>query len=222
MSILQPDPCEGPVGIQNVVDNGDGTFSFLLTDGTLTDPVPLLPGPQGPQGPQGIQGDPGPQGIQGIQGPQGPAGANGVSPTRWQAKVTSSGMPVSGSPAVGHVYQSIGGSASYTDGVLGSSLTYQGDISPGTWTLRWWDVLSNNGGIVSVAYSIDGGTTWVTVITNRNQYAPAGAVGSVVVPGIVVPSGVETIRVRVTSTGKDPASAAYFAWFCLADFTRTA
>lgn len=41
-------------GVQNVVDNGDGTFSLLLTDGTTTDPVALIPGPQGEPGTDGV------------------------------------------------------------------------------------------------------------------------------------------------------------------------
>lgn len=38
-----------PVGIANTIDNGDGTFSFLLTDDTVTDPIALLPGVRGSQ-----------------------------------------------------------------------------------------------------------------------------------------------------------------------------
>lgn len=34
-------------GVENVVDNGDGTFSLLLTDGTTTDPIALVPGEDG-------------------------------------------------------------------------------------------------------------------------------------------------------------------------------
>lgn len=62
--------CAGARGtsIENIVNNGDGTFTINLTDGEthITDD---LTGPQGPQGVQGIEGDIGPQGPQGEPGP---------------------------------------------------------------------------------------------------------------------------------------------------------
>jgi hypothetical protein len=50
------------VGVENIVNNGDGTFTVNLTNGTAytTD---NLTGPRGEQGPQGIQGLPGTPGI---------------------------------------------------------------------------------------------------------------------------------------------------------------
>jgi hypothetical protein len=53
------------VGIQNIVNNGDGTFTVNLTDGTAhtTDNF---------TGSQGQKGDTGAQGAQGIQGVPGP------------------------------------------------------------------------------------------------------------------------------------------------------
>ena len=89
---------QGPPGasVTGGRDNGDGTVSFELSDGTFTDPVTVPPGPrgeqgpEGPQGPQGQQGVPGadsvvpgpqgergPEGLQGPEGPQGPKGDRG-------------------------------------------------------------------------------------------------------------------------------------------------
>jgi hypothetical protein len=66
---------QGPpgVGINNIINNGDGTFTINLTDGSsyTTDNF------TGPQGPAGPQGDPGPQGPQGDPGPQGETGPAG-------------------------------------------------------------------------------------------------------------------------------------------------
>ena len=63
------------VGIEDVVDNGDGTLTFNLTNGEsyTTDD---LTGSQGPQGEQGIQGPKGETGAIGPQGPQGEPGPN--------------------------------------------------------------------------------------------------------------------------------------------------
>lgn len=60
------------VGISDVIDNGDGTITFYLTDET-TFTTPNLIGPEGLQGPEG------PQGPQGEVGPEGPlvAGTTG-------------------------------------------------------------------------------------------------------------------------------------------------
>jgi hypothetical protein len=56
------------VGIQNVVNNGDGTMTISLTNGSAytTD---NLTGPRGAPGEKGEKGD---SGAQGIQGPPGP------------------------------------------------------------------------------------------------------------------------------------------------------
>jgi len=61
----QGDPGADGVGIQNVVNNANGTITISLTDGhnyTTDD----LTGPQGPQGATGAQG---PRGAQGVPGP---------------------------------------------------------------------------------------------------------------------------------------------------------
>jgi len=70
------------VGIEGIVDNGDGTVTFMLTDGSnhTSDIVTGPQGPQGLQGEQGIQGpkgDTGAPGVQGIQGTQGLKGDTG-------------------------------------------------------------------------------------------------------------------------------------------------
>jgi len=53
------------VGIENIVNNGDGTFTVNLTDGTAyaTD---NFTGPKGERGEQGLQGIQGPPGMPGI------------------------------------------------------------------------------------------------------------------------------------------------------------
>ena len=55
------DPGADGVGIENIVNNGDGTFTVNLTNGESykTD---NLTGPEGPQGVQGPPGEPGPPG----------------------------------------------------------------------------------------------------------------------------------------------------------------
>lgn len=65
---------EDGVGIQSIVDNGDGTVTFTLTDGSkyTSDVVTGPQGPQGIQGEQGVQGPKGDTGAQGIQGVPGP------------------------------------------------------------------------------------------------------------------------------------------------------
>ncbi|MDP4826066.1 MAG: hypothetical protein NWR73_00150 [Flavobacteriales bacterium] len=69
-------------GIASTTANGDGTVTFVYTDGS-TFTTTALTGPQGDQGPMGPAGPQGIQGIQGIQGPigetgpQGPAGMDG-------------------------------------------------------------------------------------------------------------------------------------------------
>lgn len=54
------------VGVTDAVDNGDGTFNLLLSDGTTTpSTITTIQGIQGPQGIQGIQGATG-RGVTGI------------------------------------------------------------------------------------------------------------------------------------------------------------
>jgi len=62
------------VGIQNIVNNGNGTFTVNLTNGTAyaTDNF------TGPQGEKGDKGDTGAQGVQGTQGVQGIQGTQGI------------------------------------------------------------------------------------------------------------------------------------------------
>lgn len=78
--ITKGDPGPPGASVTGGRDNGDGTVSFELSDGTYTGPVAVPPGPQGvegPAGPRGLQGDPGPQGVQGERGPEGPEGPEG-------------------------------------------------------------------------------------------------------------------------------------------------
>ena len=55
-----------------MVNNGNGTITFKMTDGTSYTTANLT-GPQGAQGLQGPQGLKGDTGAQGIQGPAGPS-----------------------------------------------------------------------------------------------------------------------------------------------------
>lgn len=68
------------VGVQSSIDNGDGTFTIVYTDGNSFNSSDLTgpQGIQGVQGVQGIQGAVGPQGLTGPDGPQGPVGPQGV------------------------------------------------------------------------------------------------------------------------------------------------
>jgi len=68
---------EPGVGIDHIVNNGDGTFTICLTDASNYT-VGNFTGPQGPQGLQGLQGEQGIQGVQGEQGSQGIQGFPGV------------------------------------------------------------------------------------------------------------------------------------------------
>ena len=64
------------LGIDDISDDGEGTFTFYFTDGS-TYTTPNLTGPQGPLGPQGDVGPQGPEGPQGIPGPEGAQGPIG-------------------------------------------------------------------------------------------------------------------------------------------------
>ena len=85
--ITKGDPGPPGASVTGGRDNGDGTVSFELSDGTFTDPVTVPPGPRGEQGPEGPQGPQGPQGAagtdsvvpgpQGERGPEGPRGSEG-------------------------------------------------------------------------------------------------------------------------------------------------
>lgn len=54
-------------GIVQTIDNGDGTFTFVYSDGTVFTTSDLT-GPQGPEGPEGPEGPQGPQGDPGTPG----------------------------------------------------------------------------------------------------------------------------------------------------------
>jgi hypothetical protein len=52
-------------GIVSITRNGNGTFTYLFTDGTIY-VTPNLTGAEGPEGPQGPQGDPGINGTNSV------------------------------------------------------------------------------------------------------------------------------------------------------------
>ncbi|MHC1703662.1 MAG: tail fiber domain-containing protein [Tenuifilaceae bacterium] len=64
-------------GISSVVDNANGTLTFLFTNGSTY----LTPNLTGPQGIQGIQGETGSQGPAGLKGDKGDKGDQGVPGT---------------------------------------------------------------------------------------------------------------------------------------------
>jgi hypothetical protein len=66
------DPGADGVGIESVVDNGDGTITIGLSDGS-TYTTDMVTGPQGEQGIQGTQGPQGEKGDTGATGATGPA-----------------------------------------------------------------------------------------------------------------------------------------------------
>ena len=72
-------------GIQSTVDNNNGTFTIIYTDGTVftTSDLTGAQGNTGPQGSQGSTGSQGPQGAtgpRGVQGETGPTGADSTVP----------------------------------------------------------------------------------------------------------------------------------------------
>lgn len=67
--VTYPNGSDG-IGITSITDNGNGTFTILMSDGSSFI-SPDYEGPQGIQGIQGIQGDPGPQGDPGTNGTNG-------------------------------------------------------------------------------------------------------------------------------------------------------
>lgn len=66
------------VGVQGIVNNGDGTLTINLTNGE-TYTTDNLTGPQGPKGDAGPQGAQGTEGLQGLQGQPGIQGEPGPS-----------------------------------------------------------------------------------------------------------------------------------------------
>lgn len=111
--VTKGDPGDPGASVVGGRDNGDGTVSFELSDGTYTDPVTVPPGPrgeegpegpqgpqgpEGPQGPKGDTGEPGPKGDKGDRGEQGIPGTATLSDTGWR-KIE---LPTGYSAATGH------------------------------------------------------------------------------------------------------------------------
>ncbi len=70
------EPGQDGIGIDDISDDGEGTFTLYFTDGSSYT-TPNFTGPQGETGAVGPQGEPGQEGPQGESGPQGPAGPMG-------------------------------------------------------------------------------------------------------------------------------------------------
>jgi hypothetical protein len=72
--VTYPNGSDG-IGITSITDNGDGTFTILMSDGSSF----ISPDYTGPTGPQGNVGPAGPAGPQGTPGTNGTNGSNGTT-----------------------------------------------------------------------------------------------------------------------------------------------
>ena len=111
------------VGVENIVNNGDGTITVSLTNGESYTSDDLT----GPQGEQGIQGR---EGFQGIQGEKGDTGLPGVG-ISWEGEWSSSGFY--------NLYDAVG--------YLGSSYVSKqdGNINHVPTDPNWWDLWVEKG-----------------------------------------------------------------------------
>ncbi len=137
-------------GIQDILDNGDGTATFIFENG-ITYTTDNMVGPQGPIGPQGPQGPQGADGAQGPAGPQGIPGNNGIS-LNWLGTLTAN----PGSPSLNDAYYNS------NDGV-----SYVWDGS--SWQIIAQDGMSGGGGANTLdqAYN-EGGAGSGRIITTDN------------------------------------------------------
>lgn len=114
-------------------------------------------------------------------------------------------------------YSSSGASATpYTN-------TWYIDAAPGTWAIEIVCYTSNNSGIHTFDYSIDGGSNWVTIASGVDLYS-AGLTEARVVnaTGIVLPSTTGRFDLRVNGGGtKNGSSSAYYALTSRAALRRT-
>lgn len=211
------------------------TDEGLLPGATVAGPPgpqgePGEAGPQGPQGetgPQGEQGETGPTGATGATGPTGAtgaAGADGLPQNRWRAVISPNVPPVdtNGTPAI-FLYYGPGAAGQYISGTQGVYATYRGDISPGTWTMRFHYSKANTFGIAKLEVSFDEGSTWTTAHAGIDQYAAAASyLHFVDVTGLVVPAGKYTVLLRITGINKNASASTYIPQVGEAHFTRTA
>jgi len=82
-------------GISSVVDNGNGTLTFYITNGT-TFTTSNLTGPTGATGSAGATGSQGPIGLTGPQGIAGTNGSNGVNGTNGQNSLVKTSVEANG------------------------------------------------------------------------------------------------------------------------------
>ncbi|MDM8000968.1 MAG: hypothetical protein QUS33_13530 [Dehalococcoidia bacterium] len=104
------DPGADGVGVENIVNNGDGTFTVNLTNGEAYTTDNLT----GPRGEKGEKGDRGPQGVQGIQGVPGSPGPNWIA-----------AMPVIGSAGGVHHSYNVNG-CTYMSGYYVIDMAFDG------------------------------------------------------------------------------------------------
>lgn len=100
--------------------------------------------------------------------------------------------------------------------------TWYTDLQPGTWAGEIYLTKSNNSGIVTIEYSVDGGNTWVPISANLDLYNATNLVHIVTVSGIVVTEP-KRLDLRIRGMGsKHASSSAYYFLSSNASFRRTA
>jgi hypothetical protein len=161
------------VGIESIADNGDGTFTINLTDGSSFAASDLT----GPQGEQGVQGEPG-AGIESIaDNGDGTFTINFTDGSTYTTSdLTGPSMPVIQSLAVSDLPAPPGGSVTGTvaaQSATGLALTYEWAVSGG-WTIE----SGGNSATVSItapaAYGASGTAT--VNVTDSNDMTATGTI----------------------------------------------
>lgn len=97
------------------------------------------------------------------------------------------------------------------------------DIAPGTWTLDFLMVKTNNSGHAKIEYSVDGGSNWITVAASVDLYNATTIYGPLSYTGLVIPAGATRIDIRVSALGtKNASSTNYYNLFNSMTLRRTA
>lgn len=120
------------------------------------------------------------------------------------------------------VWTNQGGSGFSTAGAVSTvySETWYGIVSPGTWAIDIYVTKSNNSGIFTFEYSIDGGSNWVPISANTDLFGTGVFIVSLT--GIsVTAAGRFDLRLRSTGT-KNASSAGYYCISSNAALRRTA
>jgi hypothetical protein len=88
------------------------------------------------------------------------------------------------------------------------------DLMPGTWTLDFLFVKTNNSGIVDIDYSTNGGSSWNVYAANVDLYNATQIYGTSQLAGLVLTAPTR-VDLRITSDGKNASSS---AWYFLVNF----